>query len=197
MKIAHKASSLAPAFTRPLPSVDRPAASPDVAGYLTFGAWRALLWDRKWTVGGSLVAGLAAGLAFALLQTPVYRATTTVEIQLPNDDYLNRRQLEPSLLPGVMNIEPFLQTELKRLSSDVLLWSVFEDLNLARHKEFQEQGKPPASKAAVLEELHKRMAARLAGQAQMVEITFEATDARLAAEFANKLVDNYRVQALA
>ena len=107
MKNAHKASTLAPALTRSLPSVDRPSAAPGATGYLSFGAWRALLWHRKWTVGGCLVAGLAAGLAVALLQTPVYRAATTVEIQLPNDDYLNRRQLEPSLLPGVMNIEPF------------------------------------------------------------------------------------------
>jgi polysaccharide biosynthesis transport protein len=167
------------------------------SGYVSFGGLRGLLWRRKWTILAALMAGLAAGLTMALVQTPVYRAATTLEIQLPNDDYLNRRQLEPSLLPGVLNIDPFLQTEMKRLGSDGLLWSVFEDLDLAQHAEFlPKPGTPQPTRGQLLEVLRTRTATRLAGQAQVVEITFEANDPKLAAAFVNKLVDNYRTQAL-
>ena len=41
-------------------------------------------------------------------------------------------------------------------------------------------GKPPASKAALLEDLHQRMAARLAGQAQMVDVAAKSSTHRVA-----------------
>jgi hypothetical protein len=56
--------------------------------------WRVLM-RNKGTVVLIACIGLLASTLYTLPQTPVYRASTTVEIQSLNADFMNSRQLNP------------------------------------------------------------------------------------------------------
>ena len=185
---------------------------PDPGGYIAFAEIGAALWRRKWTVLAASLGGLALGLAAGWLQRPVYRAAGAIEIQIPNDDYLNRRQLDPSVKPGPILMEQFLQTELRLLQSDTLFREVVTTLSLASHPEFNRppgllsrgmQRSSPVSPTAtgqaqgpLLDEFRDRVEVRMIGQTQIAEVSFEAGDPELAATVVNRLIDRYRRQSL-
>ena len=186
--------------------------APDPGGYIAFAEIGAALWRRKWTVLAASLGGLALGLAAGWLQRPVYRAAGAIEIQIPNDDYLNRRQLDPSVKPGPILMEQFLQTELRLLQSDTLFREVVTTLSLASHPEFNRppgllsrgmQRSSPVSPTAtgqaqgpLLDEFRDRVEVRMIGQTQIAEVSFEAGDPELAATVVNRLIDRYRRQSL-
>ena len=69
---------------------------------------------RNWQPIAVLGAiGLTLGLAAAILQKPVYRAKSVVEMQMHNEDFLNRRQVDPNSEGGPLQAEPYLQTQLR------------------------------------------------------------------------------------
>ena len=189
-----------------------PVPAHDPGGYLAFAEIGAAVWRRKWQVLSISVAGLALGLAAGWWQRPVYRAAGAIEIQIPNDDYLNRRQLDPSIKPGPILMEQFLQTELRLLQSDTLFGEVVTALNLSSHPEFN---RPPGllsrtmqlfspagpadagrAKGPLLDQFRDRVEVRLIGQTQIAEVSFEAGDPELAATVVNRLIDHYRSQSL-
>jgi capsular exopolysaccharide synthesis family protein len=131
--------------------------------------------------------GLTLGLAGALLQKPVYRAKTVVEMQIPNEDFLNRRQMDPNSEGGPLQFEPYLQTQLRLLESDGLLWSAAVKSGLMNTQEYAK-----LTRGLKLETIHGNLSVRLAGQTRIVEIAFEGKDPQAAANFANQLVQSYR-----
>ena len=73
------------------------------------------------------VAGAAVGLLFALAQTPVYRATTSLEVQGLNEAFLNMAAVSP-IRGGVGAPSPWeIPTEAAILGSEGLI-----DRTLAR-----------------------------------------------------------------
>ena len=64
--------------------------------FLTFGDVTAALWRRKLLVAGLVVACAGAGLAVALTQKPVYQAKALIEVQGINENFLNRREIDPT-----------------------------------------------------------------------------------------------------
>lgn len=185
-----------------------PASSPD---YMSFEGVLSVLWRQRKAVTLSLAAGLAvAGMLYAV-QTKMYQARTTLEVQLPNDDYLNHRQLNPIQEPGMLMIEPYLQTQLRLLQNDSLVLKTAAGLGLQQNPEFQATQwwrrflpsnrlpsaaiTEPAEQMArgpFLELLHDRLDARILGNTDIVEITFESQDPKLAARFVNTLATEYQ-----
>ena len=79
---------------------------------------------RNWRpIVGFSVLGLMLGLGVALLQKPVYRAKTVVEIKVPSGDFFKLRQVDPSPDGRPLQSESDLQTQLRLLDSDGLLWT--------------------------------------------------------------------------
>ncbi|GEM_PF-2194975 len=183
------------------------AAAPE---YLDFSSAVSLLWRRKRTIALCLGAGLALAAAFAFTQEKVYGARASIEIQVPNEDYLNRRQLNPvSELNSIM-LEPFLQTQLRLIQSDTLLLKVAHELNLASVPEYQPApplavrlrlgfrhagGKPPTD-LELLERMRAQLNLRLAGQTQILDISYESSDPALAARVANAIAEAYQAASL-
>ncbi len=166
------------------------------SGYLSFERVLAVLWRQRKAVLLSLLAGSAvAGVLYAT-QPKVYRAKTTLEIQMPNGDYLNHRQLEQNVEPGALLMEPFLQTQLRLLQSDTMLMRVVRKLSLTDEPEFR--ARPAVTNPSetgpgpLLENLRSRLDARMLGQTQIVEISFEAREPKLAARFVNTLAAEYQ-----
>src|ERR1017187_349602 len=63
--------------------------------FIAFGDATAAFWRRKWLVAGLVTVCAAIGLAVALTQKPVYQAKALIEIQGINENFLNRREIDP------------------------------------------------------------------------------------------------------
>ncbi len=72
--------------------------------YLSFENVLKVIWRQRRAVLLSLVAGLTTAGVLYKLQPKMYQARATIEIQLPNEDYLNHRQFDPSQGPGAVRI---------------------------------------------------------------------------------------------
>jgi succinoglycan biosynthesis transport protein ExoP len=187
-------------------------AVPAMAGpeYVDFSSVMSLLWRRKRTIAICVGAGLALAAAFVFTQEKVYGARASIEIQVPNEDYLNRRQLNPvSELNSIM-LEPFLQTQLRLIQSDTLLLKVAHQLDLASLPEyrpapplmtrvkggFRHIARKPPTDLELLEMIRARLNLRLAGQTQILDITYESSDPALAARVANGIAEAYQTASL-
>ena len=104
-----------------------PQASPNISLHMTpvvgFGGIISELFgilNRNWlTLSAIALLGLAAGVGAALLQTPVYQAKSTLEIQELNGDFLNMKQVTP--VGGFLNVQTDIQTQLRAVQSETLL----------------------------------------------------------------------------
>ena len=88
----------------------------------------AVLWRQKIAVGASLLTGICLALLLYSSQPKFYKAKTTLEIQLPNGDYLDHRQLNPNMEVAPQTMEPYLQTQIRLMQSDSALQQVAERL---------------------------------------------------------------------
>lgn len=155
--------------------------------FASFGAVAQAMLRRWKGIAAGIVLGLAAGAAFAFLQTPVYRANAILELQIPNEDFLNRREVDPNSDGGPLQAEPYLQTQLKLIESDGLLWNAATRSGLLVLPEYR-----GASRAKALEAIHGGLTVKLAGQTRIVDIAFESTSASAAAAFTNQVTQAYR-----
>ena len=197
------------------PSIGVPstATPPDAPEYITLTSVIALLWRHKARLAISVAAGAILAVALAYSQTRIYQARTSLEIQMPNEDYLGRRQLNPISEPGTIQLEPFLQTQMKLVQSDTLLGRVGQRVDLAQAPDFNPKPglaaklrkrltgdsstpKPPSAQSIVAG-IHNNLTVRLAGQTQVMELLFESSDPKLAAAFVNALAEEYRKESLA
>ncbi len=182
-------------------SVQIPAANAVSSEWVRFGDFLALVARRKFWLILFALGGAAAGYFVARAMKPVYEARASVEVLLPNEDYLNRRQLDPTAASSPLVMESYLQTQIKLLESDALVWSVAERMKLASLPEFQPtyslkarllgQPKPVFSRVGLLEDLHERLNVRLFGQTNIIELHFRSTDPELAARYVNALAREY------
>src|SRR3954469_25958051 len=91
--------------------------APLAPDYTTFSEFASLLRRNKRAFGLFLAGGALLGGLLCLTQAPVYQARALVEVEMPNEDFLNRRQLNPVTGPGMLLLEPFLQTQVKLMES--------------------------------------------------------------------------------
>jgi succinoglycan biosynthesis transport protein ExoP len=184
--------------------------APGAVEYTTFSEFASLLLRNKRVFCAFLAGGLILAGILSLTQTPIYQARALVEIEMPNEDFLNRRQLNPVSEPGMIVLEPFLQTQVKLMESDSMLLGIIDKMQLVENREFNP---PPGlvrriklgilrkapdamTPRSVLAMLRQRLVVRLFGQTQIVEIMFDASDPQLAADFVNALAEGYRAKAL-
>ncbi len=68
----------------------------DAQGYDSLlGYWHILV-RNKVTLLCFALAGLAVAVLFSLVQTPIYRARTSMEIQDFNSDFMDSKQIDPT-----------------------------------------------------------------------------------------------------
>ena len=180
--------------------------------FIAFGDATAAFWRRKWLVAGLVTVCAAIGLAVALTQKPVYQAKALIEIQGINENFLNRREIDPTVEGGVVEFQPYIQTQIKILQTDRLLGRVADRLHLERLAELQPTvsvtdrvrallhvgggqtaGDPRAGMLAAMAE---RLTVRLSGETRIIEVGFESHDPRIAAAVANALAEEYIAQNL-
>jgi len=147
------------------------------------------------------VLGGALAALFSFLQTPVYRARGSLEVQNQNGDFMNSRQVDPNAPAINDSAEAFLQTQVKILQSEPVTDRVIENMQaqglgrsvpatgLGKWVAFLQidAGGPEQRQAPALKEIVKSLEARVAGQTHIVEIYAQSPDPALAATFVNML----------
>jgi succinoglycan biosynthesis transport protein ExoP len=178
---------------------------PDVTQEGIVAYWRMVM-RHRWTVVLIACIGMIAGILFTLPQTPIFQARATLEVQGVNENFLNFKDLSPTSAPGGY-VDPSYEilTDVKILESRSLL-----DQTVQRLIREKEPGAPVLTdrltalrkllRIAPTQAVKREDAIRAAGggiqikasgTTRIIEVTCDSMDPRLAADFANTLVDQF------
>lgn len=153
--------------------------------------------------------GLLAGGLFTYVQTPMYRARTTLELQGVNENLLNMKSFDPNAA-AEYSTEAYIQTQIQIIKSDSLLERAANKLNYPNRPEFSTPVKAsgllekfgfrktstPTVRERILSSLRSRLRVEAAGLTRILEISFDSPDPEQAAEFLNALAHEYIGQSL-
>jgi polysaccharide biosynthesis transport protein len=165
--------------------------------------WR-ILRLNKFRVLRFALLGLLLALSFSFFQKPVYRAHTSFAIQDLNENFLNLKE-DPTAINSTGPAESYFQTQVQILQSESLLQRVTEKPEIARafaQEETRGQGlnwrrylglPPPASPDPrdSVQKIASQLTVHSSGEARLVQVFFESGDPKLAAAFANTLVNEF------
>jgi len=132
---------------------------------------------------------------------PVYVATARIAIDRENQSILPFQ--DSSGYEFYIDMENYIETQCKILQSETLALTTINSLNLANEPEFSGgakapnpaapgQGtKSPSTKPAILGAFLGRFSAKRVPNSRLVDVSFEATDPRLAAQVVNAHLENF------
>jgi polysaccharide biosynthesis transport protein len=143
----------------------------------------------KWLLLAAIILCTAVGIGLGFIQTRLYRAQTSLEIQDMNDKFMDAKQSDPNDTSNY-TAESYLQTQLRIVSSRTLI-----ERALARLTEADKQHllvpslishKLPSGEQFI-KDLTKNLTARPSRQARIIDISFDSPDAQAGANFVNAL----------
>jgi capsular exopolysaccharide synthesis family protein len=160
-----------------------------------------------------LILGAIGGTTFVILKTPIYKATTTVELVGFNQSFLNMSQVDPQAGTDTTTASASnIQTQTRILTSRSLLTRTAERVELEiapvgvaptsffakirARLPFSQTGPLEQNKAAV-SLAAASTSARGVGATRLIEIQTESTSAEVAAAFVNALASEHISQNLA
>lgn len=170
-----------------------------------------ILRRRKGTLLLIAFLGVLAALAYTLPQTPIYQASTTLEIQALNENFLSMGSVNPTTTGNSYYPELDIQTQIKILQSGSLVERALKKFKSEdRSQLVPESGRiyawrkalglpqpPPASeKQTALAMATGNLKVRAVGQTRIIEMTCDSTDPNVAARFANTLTNEFIEQNL-
>jgi len=170
----------------------------DVATGSLIDYWR-MLRQKKLVLLAAAVAGAGAGLLIARAQQPVYRARATVEVQEVNHDFPNMKAVGPVDDSPGPDASTDLQTQLRILQSDSIIDRTLKHLQInstdvlssGPNLAFLHRQSTPDNREDLIAAAAKNLSVSIVGQTRILEITFQSTDPRISAGFANSLTDEF------
>lgn len=158
------------------------------------GHWKLLLW--------AAIAGCLLGIGLTSLQSPSYRAKTSIEIQNINGDFLNMKQVRPVSEENQGSDALLdLQTQIEVLQSSSLAESAKQALKQAGLK--REWNARPSTlrglfhfrdgavSEKVLDKVGDSVKVHVVSQTRIIQVQVDAPNPSLAADFANTLIAEY------
>lgn len=160
------------------------------------------------------LVGLALGVGVTVVQTPVYRATTSLEVLNLNEDFMNLKQSNPvSDGDSYSNDTSEVQTQVKILQNEELADRVMAKLDPDFRPGVQKTQAPilltgwrawlkiaPPRTLSPRQSLLSRAARSLkvvaTPRTRVIEVTIDSTDPQLAADFANAMDNEFIEQNL-
>jgi polysaccharide biosynthesis transport protein len=170
-------------------------ASPGYDNLLDY--WH-ILFRHRMLLGRFALGGLIVAIVISLVQTPIYRVRTSLEIQGINFAELKgaNGSAETS---GTQ--ESYVETLVKLLQSESLLEHVIDKLKLqerpaTRWEAFTWRVRRIFSsrlpqKEQLIQRIERNLTVRTSGTSRLVEVLYESPDPALAADFANTLVSQF------
>ncbi len=179
--------------------VNRPEPLEDEPSKL--GEYANLLRWRKWTILFLGLLGAAAGGALFFVEKPKYRVVTILEIQSPNEHFMNRSALDPKAPERAESAQQYLQTKLRTLQGRSLLLRTVAGIRersvagstapkWAKAGEI-ENSDPPANSDELIRTVSKDLSVRLMEETRLMEIAFESIDPQFSAAFVKALVGEF------
>lgn len=174
--------------------------------------WSVIL-RRKWTVLTFFAIVVVAGMTSTYLTTPIYRATTTLQIDQEEAKIVQYEQVQSSQQTG-WDSEEYMRTQQEVLKSRGIAERVVNELNLVEHPLFNSQPKKsglsdwlPWGKSAgptkqesqptsmVLADKTRGLVGVVqgglliepVGNSRLLRVSFNSSDAKLAAQVANSI----------
>jgi succinoglycan biosynthesis transport protein ExoP len=163
--------------------------------------WRLLI-KHRYLIAAVLTVALILGGAVSLLMTPIYTASTTLQIDREAARVMNTTDVEPreSMIQG----EEFFQTQYGLLKSRSLAERVIDQLGLARSDVFLKQmgvrapqdlrnGQSAVDRrrAAVLKAVQDNLGVSPTRGSRLVAVSFSSPDAVLSARISNTFGDGF------
>src|ERR1700687_5622641 len=192
-------------WNEPRPVVYRHVDSPPpevcgLGGYDSLRDYWQILFRYRKTLLTFVVAGLVGAILISLIQTPIYRVRTSLEIQ--GASFLEAKG-QNDTGGNYASPESYVETQVKLLQSESLLEHVIDKLKLQNeqpksgmqaftwriHRMLQfsdSSGLPERDK--LMREIERNLTVRTSGNSRLLEVTYESPDPKGAADFANTLV---------
>jgi capsular exopolysaccharide synthesis family protein len=172
------------------------AAAPGYDSLLDY--WQMLIRHRK-TLLGFVLAGLVGALVISLLQTRIYRARTSLEIQDFNANLLDIKGVDASDSAGsYVTPESYMETQVKILQSESVLGRVIDKLNLhaerpaSRWRIFKLwKSSHVPEREELIRQAERNLTVRTSGNSRLLEVLYESSNPQVAADFANTLVSEF------
>ncbi len=147
--------------------------------------WK-IVWQGRWTVGVVFLAVTGATLAWTLLQTPIYRATATVEIQA------QARRVAPGQEAsglgaagyGFFAEEKYQNTQMEVIKSRAVAQRAFETLSLGGDPRFKGLDDPIGAFIRLINVEPRR-------DTGLIEISIEGSDRDEVTRWVNAIADTY------
>lgn len=185
----------------PPPEPERmPPPAAESAGLLEY--WQMIV-RRKWLLLGVALACGLAGFTISLLQTPMYQARASLEIQGPNENFLNLKDLDPASSAGPSSAETYVETQAHILQDEGFVEKVVTTLGADQHLEalggpgivtrmsrllgLKTGTRSGSSHDAAVSAAARNLAVHSSSASHVVEVTFDAAEPQIAADFANAL----------
>ena len=197
----NKRDSLAPIEHKP-PERSGPWANPTgieeerTNTYFYLRAYWHILLKRRWTVL-TVTFVLTTLVAIVSFKTqPVYEARATVELEAATPQIQSLNDLDRASYID----EVFVETQAGVLESDNLAWRTIQQLKLGENPAFnpsltrsEPQGGDAASatQVSLISMLRGGLRVERTMNSHLIKVRFQSTDARLTAQVANALVNNY------
>ncbi len=176
------------------------AASPGYDSLLEY--WHVLFRHRK-TLLSFAVAGLLGAIVISLLQTPVYRVRTSLEIQNTNFQDIKSPTTDSS--ESEPTPESYVETQVKLLQSESLLEDVIDKLKLHKDRPtgwrallaavqrmavFSKHSRLP-ERDELIRQIQRNLTVQTSGNSRLLEVKYESPDPQGAANLANTLVSEF------
>ena len=144
--------------------------------------------------------GVLGGLILSFLQTPMYRAHTSLEVEDLNENFQNLKDSDPTA--QIPSAESYFQTQVKILQSREMIELLIDKLNLmqsmAPHKHFwsgwihhNAEPNPALQREQVVDGIQKNLTVQAWGESRTAEIFYQSPDPKLASDVANTLVQTF------
>jgi polysaccharide biosynthesis transport protein len=184
--------------------VDPAETEPPAQGYNTLPDYWQILFRHRMTLLTFTAAGLIAAILISLVQTPIYRVRTSLEIQGPN--FLDMKGVDANDSNGSYAAsESYVETQVKLLQSESLLEHVIDKLKM--HKEQpsgwhsvasfvrriagRSKASPLTEKEELIQQIERNLTVQTSGTSRLLEVLYESPHPKLAADFANTLISQF------
>src|ERR1700719_228928 len=144
--------------------------------------------------------GAIGGLILSFLQTPMYRAHTSLEVEDLNENFQNLKDTDPTA--QIPSAESYFQTQVKILQSREMIELVIDKLNLmqsmAPHKHFwsgwihhNAEPNPALQREQVVDGIQKNLTVQAWGESRTAEVFCQPRDPKLVSHVPNTLVQTF------
>lgn len=153
-----------------------------------------LIQERRWTIATFAIVVVVIVMAVSLLMKPEYEAVGRVVFHRDSDSgVLGFKGVDTSLLEDPED-RAAIDTQIGILETDALAMEVIKDLRLDEDPRFSGRLMPPGSEDSLVSLFHKNLKISKVKGTRLIEIDFRSTDAQLAADIVNHLLNDYRNQ---